>query len=476
MKKILLLGVLAFTLLPLIAQKDSTQLVTTWRTYNAGNLGDSTVLIYADTANFNYNFDVDWDDDGIFDSIGMTHTVIHQYPDTGTYTIRIRGNFPRLLLGFSLNTAVFNRKLVALEQWGTTTWQRLDSAFFGCLDMEYNATDSPDLSAVADLSFLFAGNFKFNGNIGNWNVSGITNMESLFSSCTVFNQDISAWDVGNVTNMRELFIRASAFNQQLNTWDVSQVTDMSAMFTLSGYNQPLNQWNVGNVTDFSSMFGQSTFNQPIGSWNVSSALNMSFMFSFSSFNQSLNSWSVDSVNNMLFMFKDATAFNQDISNWNIGNVTLIGNIFDNSNLSRHNYDQILINWAPRFTIFGANFGGAGLKYCLGDTARSFLINTRAFTFMGDTLDCLGVGLEEELAQKTEETFSIYPNPARENLNLTWDGELFSQESLLIYNLQGKLVQQEQIRQKDQVISIANLPNGLYLIRWGETTQRLVVSR
>ena len=95
MKKILLPFLILIVTVNTFAQLDTNDFVTTWRTYNFyGPGGDSSIVISVDP-NMTYNYDVDWNNDGIFDSIGMTTGIMHTYADTGTYTIRIRGLFPR---------------------------------------------------------------------------------------------------------------------------------------------------------------------------------------------------------------------------------------------------------------------------------------------------------------------------------------------------------------------------------------------
>ena len=83
---------------------------------------------------------VDLNDDGIFDSLGVTGDFFHRFSDTGTYTIRIKGVYPRLRFSYDFvgvwNT---NSKFIALDQWGDNNWQNLDSTFYGCLTMVYHA-------------------------------------------------------------------------------------------------------------------------------------------------------------------------------------------------------------------------------------------------------------------------------------------------------------------------------------------------
>src|SRR5690606_20006111 len=70
------------------AQKDSTHFVTTWATTVYSHYNDSLISIHTDP-NYNYNFDVDWDNDGVFDTLGVKGDVTHQYTSFDTVTIRI---------------------------------------------------------------------------------------------------------------------------------------------------------------------------------------------------------------------------------------------------------------------------------------------------------------------------------------------------------------------------------------------------
>ena len=182
----------------------------------------------------------------------------------------------------------------------------------------YGPISNWDTSKIKDMSKLFYGKIKFNGNIKNWNTSFVTNMSFMFAGAEIFNQDISQWNVSSVTHMNFMFFGAELFDQQLNSWNVLKVITMEGMFKgASSFNQPLNDWNVGNVKDMSYMFEDaSLFNQPLNNWNVSKVQNMRMMFFKAKlFNQSLNNWDISSIYNMTSMFEKASEFNQNINSW-----------------------------------------------------------------------------------------------------------------------------------------------------------------
>ena len=67
-------------------------------------------------------------------------------------------------------------------------------ALAGCSNMTMTATDSPDLSGVTDMSYMFAGAINFNQDIGGWNTANVTDMSGMFMSAFAFDQDIGSWN------------------------------------------------------------------------------------------------------------------------------------------------------------------------------------------------------------------------------------------------------------------------------------------
>ena len=333
MNKTLLYFVLCFTGIQMQAQQQQDYFITTWK---ITHYRDTSITI--PTTGSGYNYDVDWNNDGIFDEIGVTGDITHDYGLMGTYTVAIRGSFPRIYF----NNYNDRHKIISINQWGTNAWSSMSSAFYGCENLTSNATDAPNLSIVTDMSGMFEGASSFNQDIGNWNVSNVTDMSNMFSHAFVFNQNIGNWNVSNVTDMSYMFSFTS-YNQDIGNWDVSNVTDMSLMFyDASVFNKDISHWNVGNVTNMYGLFkGASSFNQDISNWNVSNVENMSSVFNrASSFNQDISNWNVSNVVNMSDMFSDASVFNQDIGNWNVSNVTSMFAMFKGALA----FNQNLGNW------------------------------------------------------------------------------------------------------------------------------------
>jgi len=390
--------------------------VTTWKTDNSGTSNNTSITIPTSNG-YTYNYDVDWNGDGIFDEFGLTGDATHNYGTSGTYTVQIRGNFP--YLGFyatQITPQKDNAKILSVEQWGNQQWSSMKGAFKACENIVFNATDVPNLSAVTDMSkmFEYCSNFNsdisswdvstitnmdgmfanassFNQNIGSWNVGTVTNMKQMFSGATVFNQNIGTWNVSNVTNMsymfrdavafnqdigswntsstttmQQMFYGATVFNQNISTWDVDSVTNMNAIFRdASAFNQPIGTWDVGNVTIFSQAFyNADLFNGDISTWDVSSATTLASMFALASnFNQDIGSWDVDSVTNMSYLFHKTVSFDQDLSSWDVGSVTNFQGTFQE------------ISWNPNISTWDVSSAtNMRQMFALNDSANIDLSN------------------------------------------------------------------------------------------------------
>jgi surface protein len=257
-------------------EKDTSAFITTWKTDNEGISNDNQVkipIITSDSRDFHeetYNYNVDCDNDGIFEAKNQTGEYICTYPNKGTYTIVITGKFPRIYFDFNQD----NSKLLYVEQWGTQKWTSMAYAFYRCENLKVSATDKPDLSNVTDTRNMFNGTYRFfNTDISNWDMSNITNMSGMFNDASHFDQDISSWDVSNVTDMNYMFSGAESFNQNIGNWNVSNVKNMHAMFQGTSFNQDISSWDVSNVTEMTTMFANSSsFNQDLSSWNVENTI------------------------------------------------------------------------------------------------------------------------------------------------------------------------------------------------------------
>jgi surface protein len=389
--------------------------ITKWKTDNLSTGSSNSTSITIPTTGTGYNYDVDWNNDGTFEQLGVTGNITHDYVTAGTYTVAIRGSFPRIYF----NNGGDKAKLLSIEQWGDNIWASMGYAFYGCKNMVLNTTDAPNTAAVTDMSFMFAYCTSFNQALPtNFNTAAVTDMSYMFRDCTAYNQALpNTFNTAAVTNMNSMFYNCSAYNQALpNTFNTAAVTNMNSMFlSCSSYNQALptnfntvavkvmsgmfsgcsiynqalpSNFNTAAVTNMRYMFnGCSAYNQALPTnFNTAAVKDMSAMFSgCSAYNQALPSnFKTAAVTNMDYMFSGATAFNQNIGTLNIGNATTMTDVLRGSGISLSNYDNILIAWnTAGYT--NKNLGSASpLTYCAGQIARANMIANKGWVITGDT--------------------------------------------------------------------------------------------
>ncbi|MDA9121450.1 BspA family leucine-rich repeat surface protein, partial [Flavobacteriales bacterium] len=226
----------------------STPFITTWKTTTPNES-----ITFPLSAVGGANMIIDWGDGTLGTALGDNPS--HTYTSAGTYTVVVNGSYDKVYF----NNSGSKLKIRSIDQWGSTQWSTMNRAFFGCGNLQINATDiandAPNLSNVSDMSLMFTNVINFNQDIGDWDVSNVTNMQAIFGGATEFNGDISNWDVSNVTNMQAMFRTATAFNGDISSWDVSSVINMKVMFYgATAFNQDIGGWDVSGVTDMTQMF------------------------------------------------------------------------------------------------------------------------------------------------------------------------------------------------------------------------------
>ena len=348
--------------------------ITSW------HLTDSLYIIFGVTEGYSKDtmFDIDWNNDGDYDDIGITQQISNRFESPGYYDISIRGDYPQMPLMLYESSS---HPLIDVKQWGDNVWENMSNQFSE-LDLEgFSAKDLPDTSRVTDMSSMFDSSSSFDGDIGSWDVSAVTNMRAMFNNAGMDPMNDENWDI-------------ASFNSDISLWDVSAVTDMSAMFINTSFNQNISEWVVSSVTTMQSMFILAVdFNQDIGGWDVSAVTNMSSMLNKArGFNQDIGGWDVSAVTVMHSMLYEAGSFNQDIGGWDVSAVTEMGHMFDGSGLSVANYDSLLSGWtdinysgAEKTLLEGVVLGVNGMIYS-DATARDYLQAEWNWTVQGDSLE------------------------------------------------------------------------------------------
>jgi hypothetical protein len=402
MKTILLSLILLLFAIAGYSQKSKSDFVFTIKTDNPGFSNDSAYALKTDF-NSTYNMDIDWDNDGIFDTSGVKSGFQHQYPIPGIYTIRIKGTYSTLPFGTLLPSQKFNydcSKLIKVDQWGDNSWKKMEAMFSNCENLLSLPLDTPDLSQIRSLAYLF----QF----------------------------------------------AESFNSPINHWDVSKVNQMSVLF-----------------------FGAKNFDQDLDRWDVDSVFAMSYMFGYTDeFNGNISNWDTKNLWLSDGMFWNAHSFNQNLSKWSIDSLVLAKNMFDYSALSLAFYDSLLISWQAKSHRDSVQFGAAGLKYCLGDSARSLLI-ADGWSFVGDTLDCTTVGIED--SEIEDSGLKIYPNPSQSIFNFSIS-QLVNKERVEIRNVLGELIFTSRPQPGVNRIDLSGQTEGIYFLRYGKYQEKLILSR
>lgn len=363
-------------------QYQPEEFITTWKTDNPGLSNDTSIILDADIGTF--DFDIDWDNDGTYDQLNQTTGLSHDFGVAGTYTIRIRGDYP----SFGLSGAGRDeQKFLDIVQWGTNPWEKLNGAFSAATNVQISAVDAPDLSDPGleeyGLANMFNGATAFNSDINHWDVSNITSTRAMFANTETFDQPLNNWSMGSVTDPQQMFYNAEAFNQPLDSWDTSNFTTLHEMFEeTDAFNQPLNDWDTQSVTIMTDTFrSAAAFNQPLENWDTSNVETMASMFVFAEdFNQDISGWDVGEVTTMSAMFAVATSFDQSLADWNIVNVTNMTNMFTGgSGLSFENYDDTISAWNLLVLQPNVTFDGGTSTYCLSADARQNIIDTYSWT-------------------------------------------------------------------------------------------------
>jgi surface protein len=377
---------------------------TTWKTTEA----NESITIYTSSTDlpslpdvlegpFVYDYNINWGDGQV--DLNVTGNISHTYLTAGDHKVRIEGVFPHMSAGNGGEAISNAAKLKSIDVWGDLEWKSMAYSFTYCSNMELNASDSPDVSQVTNMSAAFGLCYEITDpDLSGWDVSNVENMRYTFIEAVLFTGDVTQWDVSSVTDMTFMFSDALQFNGDINGWNVSNVIIMEGMFSdANTFNRDLNDWDVTSVKNMEFMFnGETHFNGNISSWDVSGVTSMFGMFSGNEgFNQNIGSWDIRNVDNISYMFDGATEFDQNLATWDLSNVLTAENMFTDSGMSVANYDDTLIGWATDSSPLTdddiddipSNVRlDATVAYCLSASERQNLISIYGWTINDGDLD------------------------------------------------------------------------------------------
>ena len=434
------------------AQLDSSDFVFSVNTTNPGLSNNSSYVLNLNHPSTTYNVDIDWNNDGIFDSIGVSNTIMHSYSIPGIHTIRLRGQFPVLRLGTDVLIQSDRSKLIAVDQWGKQQWSDVSLMFRFCDSLLTTPLDTPDFSMVSSTGSMFYGAKSFNGPVNHWDMSGIFSMNLMFFDAESFNQPVNDWDLASMSFASRMFAGASSFNQAVDNWNLPLAFDLSHMFEgAASFNQSINSWDIPNCQSLFSMFlNASSYNQPMDSINLASVVDLGRMF------------------------EGASSFDQDLSNWDFSNASSLFRFLDSSAMSVSNYDKLLNHCEVNYLNKNLTLGAGGLEYCMAQNARANLISN-GWMINGDSLEnnCTITKVETRL-EKGKTPFLLYPNPSSGRINIEFKS--LKRERIIVYDTKGRSLLESEVNQEKNELILDHLNDGVYSIKIGDLTRQFVLIR
>ena len=291
-----------------------TRLITRWTLADASDL--DLELWGSNLGTSTYNFDVDWGDGSTETGI-TTSDKSHTYASTGTYTVKIGGQFA----GFYMDrgSTADKAKFVEFVQWGSETEiHSLYRAFYQCTNMVYSATDAPDLS----------------------NLSGSTQMRQTFLYCyAVQYLDLSGWtNTDNITSGYGAFYACTGLlTLNLTGWDTSNFTAINEMCRATGHSTNGCTFTMPNLDLTSCTTPQSIFQTAtiksvnIDNWTLkpSTTLNFNSFFYDADGDSEGTNWTIDlsgwtneaSINTLNGAFRSCDGLTSvDLTNFDNSNV------------------------------------------------------------------------------------------------------------------------------------------------------------
>ena len=249
--------------------------------------GDTIVLpSYDITPLPTLDYDVDWGD-GSSDSNVITRDKTHTYTfgggGTKVFQVVITNQFHSLRmtrsngLGYTSN----QDRLTNMVQWGTdTTWSSLGYMFMDCGNMEYTATDFPDISNLAESS----------------------NAREMFRQCdSVVDLDLSNWtNTANLTTLYGMFYGMDSLETlNLTNWDTSNVVSgtnicMNSGSAVNGCEFIMPDLDWSSIGSLSSMFYQTHVKSiDVSGWTFGKSIAINSLFRTTEEGSSGPSFSID---------------------------------------------------------------------------------------------------------------------------------------------------------------------------------------
>jgi hypothetical protein len=293
-----------------------------------------------------------------------------------------------------------------------------------------------------------------------------------YDSTTTFNRQMGTNKVWNFSSVNASTLAPTIENYAA----VSSVPNVPATFSmanLASYNSPTNNpqdYTLYKINTASyELLGTFTGTQSLESY-TNTVMQAVYPFTYGSFNSDSFSGSVVSGTTT-----NLSSGSSDVLGSGTGTVILPGNLtFANCLQVKNDLTfQLTSNTPPYLPLITATFVvydyyHSSQKFpiaSLTDSKTSFLgqITTQHnFKINGDVIPI--VGLEELNLDKL--TFNLYPNPAKDKINISTINTIEEEVEIQVVDITGKILKTETLNKGSQFISIRldDLSSGIYLLQ------------
>jgi hypothetical protein len=129
----------------IILRQKETPFIMRIKTNNPGSSEPNQ--FYFPLRPFTGKMTIDWGDNQIENFVSPTTTILHTYPSPGIYTIKAYGVF-HIRFGSHLWGPTDPLKIIEIIRWGDFPYTIFQSAFIGCSNLSFLATDSPIINNI----------------------------------------------------------------------------------------------------------------------------------------------------------------------------------------------------------------------------------------------------------------------------------------------------------------------------------------
>lgn len=120
-----------------------------------------------------------------------------------------------------------------------------------------------DVSMIKDMSWAFAEQYTFNGDLSKWDVSSVTSFNGMFYRATSYEGvGVEAWDTltSKAKSMQDMFWEATKFNGKVSGWNTNNVSNMKWMFDKAkSFAQDVSGWTKHDGNTECGYFGSNYY-------------------------------------------------------------------------------------------------------------------------------------------------------------------------------------------------------------------------